>query len=267
MPELHVLIDHLLDEPGSDSGPQELAGVIGNSPVMREVYRMAHKVTMLIRGESGTGKEVIARTTHLLSPFSDKPFVTVDCTTIPDNLLESSLFGHERGAFTNAKEMKKGLIETADGGTLFFDEIGLLPTHLQGKLLHVLETQRFRRVGGAQEIEVSVRFLAATNEDLEARVKEGQFREDLHYRLNVAPLKLPPPRERGEDVLMIAEHFLELDSSLHGTPPQRLAEEASLALGITVQAFGRVCRQNRIETSCERRLKRRQPPAPESSAL
>ncbi len=231
LPELRVLIDHLLDEPGSTAGFRELEGVIGHSPVMQEVYRMVHKVaattaTVLIRGESGTGKEVIARAIHMLSPFGDNPFVTVDCTNIPGNLLESELFGHERGAFTDAKTMKQGLVETAHDGTLFFDEIGLLPSHLQAKLLHVLETQRIRRVGGTEEIEISVRFLAATNEDLEARVKEGHFREDLYYRLNVVPLILPPLRLRGEDVLMIAEHFLDLYSSLHGTPPRRLAEDA-----------------------------------------
>ena len=231
LPELCVLIDHLLDDAAPNSGPAEMEGVIGRSPAMQEVYRMVRKVaattaTVLIRGESGTGKEVIARAIHMLSPFSDNPFITVDCANIPGNLMESELFGHERGAFTDAKTMKKGLVETAHDGTLFFDEIGLLPSHLQAKLLHILETHRFRRVGGMEEIEVSVRFLAATNEDLETRVKNGHFREDLYYRLNVVPLRLPPLRQRGEDVLMIAEHFLDLYSSLHGTPPRRLADDA-----------------------------------------
>ena len=236
LPELRLLIDTLLDVPSQDAPPPaEIEGVIGSSTAMQDVYRMVRKVaatsvTVLIRGESGTGKEVIARAIHMLSPFSDKSFIAVDCTNIPGSLMESELFGHERGAFTDAKAQKKGLVEIADGGTILFDEIGLLPIDLQSKLLNVLETMRFRRVGGTEEISVSVRFIAATNEDLEARVQEGQFREDLYYRLNVVPIRLPPLRERDEDVLLIAEHYLDFFSSLHGTVPRRLADDAKSLL-------------------------------------
>jgi DNA-binding NtrC family response regulator len=184
------------------------------------------RTTVLIRGESGTGKEVIARAIHLLSSLARKLFVTLDCTNIPNNLMESELFGHERGAFTDARSRKIGLLESASGGTLFLDEIGLMSVDLQAKLLNVLETQRFRRVGGTEEIEVAVRVLAATNEDLEKAVHEGRFREDLYYRLNVVPVDIPPLRDRGNDVLLIADHYLQQYTSLHGVPPRQLSEEA-----------------------------------------
>lgn len=149
------------------------------------------RATLLIRGESGTGKELIARAIHQLSNRRDNAFVTVDCTNIPANLMESELFGHERGAFTDAGISKQGLLEIADGGTVLLDEIGLMPLELQAKILNVLETQRFRRVGGTVEIQVDVRFLAATNEELEAAVEEGRFRGDLYHRLNVVPIEAP----------------------------------------------------------------------------
>ena len=208
-----------------------LEGVIGQSEAMEKVFQVVHRIagtraTLLIRGESGTGKEVVARAVHALGPFAGKGFVTVDCTNIPANLMESELFGHERGAFTDAKSQKSGLMEMADGGSIFLDEIGLMPLELQSKLLNVLETQRFRRVGGTVELTVSVRFLAATNEDLERAVREGRFREDLYYRLNVVPIDLPPLRDRDDDVILLAESAFEEYTTLHGTMPRLLAEDA-----------------------------------------
>ena len=167
-----------------------------------------------------------ATTRQLYSRVASKPLVTVDCTNIPSNLMESELFGHEKGAFTDARSLKKGLIETADGGTLFLDELGLMPLDIQAKMLHFLETRRFRRVGGTEELEVSLRILTATNEDLEQAVSEGRFREDLFYRLNVVPIDLPPLRARGDDVLLIAEHYLKWYSTLHGVELRTLAEDA-----------------------------------------
>ena len=236
LPELQVLIEHLLQEP-ADGGElaTEMEGVIGRSRAMRQVLDMVRRVastsaTVLIRGESGTGKEVIARAIHQHSPSSSKAFVAIDCTSIPHNLMESELFGHERGAFTDAQTQKKGLMEMADGGTLFLDEIGLMPLDMQSRLLHVLESRQFRRVGGTEEIEVEVRFLAATNEDLEEAVRQGRFREDLYYRLNVVPIELPPLREREDDVLLLANYYLEFYSALHQKGTRRLSDEARAQL-------------------------------------
>lgn len=236
-PELRLTIDTLIEEPQSASKeePPQLEGVIGNSDVMQGVFRLVRRVaatraTLLIRGESGTGKDVIAHAIHLLSSSPADSFVTVDCTNIPVNLMESELFGHEAGAFTDARTRKLGVLETADGGTLFLDEIGLLPLDLQAKFLSVLETQRFRRLGGNEETHVSVRILAATNEDLEEAVKQGEFREDLYYRLNVVPVDLPPLRERGKDIILIADHYLRHYADLHGVVPQTLAADAQALL-------------------------------------
>jgi transcriptional regulator with PAS, ATPase and Fis domain len=176
----------------------------------------------LIRGESGTGKERIARAIHCLSPRAAGPWVAINCSALPEGLLESELFGHERGAFTDAKQAKPGLFELADGGTLFLDEIGDLALPLQPKLLRALDTQRFRRVGGHKELQVDVRFVAATNRDLPAMVKAGRFREDLYYRLNVGAIDVPPLRQRTADVLPLAQHFL---------------QNAALDLGITAPAL------------------------------
>ena len=236
--ELRVLLEGLGEERAREAEERtSVEGVIGDSEAMQVVFRTLRRVartraTVLIRGESGTGKEVIARAIHLLGPSLNASFVTVDCTNIPANLMESELFGHERGAFTDARSRKVGLLETADGGTLFLDEIGLMPLELQTKLLNVLETQRFRRVGGNEEIEVTVRILAATNENLEVAVREGRFREDLYYRLNVVPVDLPPQRDRGEDVLLIAGHYLQWYTSLHGRPARQLAEDARALLQV-----------------------------------
>jgi len=210
-------------------------GLIGSSEAMRCIYSRMQRVasslaTVLIRGESGTGKEVVARAIHRMGPRADQPFVTLDCSSIPPNLMESMLFGHERGAFTDAGERTEGLLATADGGTLFLDELGLMPVELQSKLLNVLETQRFRRVGGTTELSVSVRFLAATNEELEQAVTEGRFRQDLYYRLNVVPIDLPPLRGRAEDILQLAQHFLAEFRERDGLDALRLSEGATRLL-------------------------------------
>ncbi len=191
-----------------------IEGLIGSSPAFQQMLEMtdriasAGKVPVLIRGESGTGKERVAQAIHCHSPRADGPWVTLNCSALPEGLLESEMFGHERGAFTDAKQMKRGLLELADGGTLFLDEIGDLSLALQPKLLRVLETQSFRRLGGQKEIRVDVRFVSATHRDLPAMVHAGQFREDLYYRLNVGAIDLPALRQRQDDILLLARHFL-----------------------------------------------------------
>jgi DNA-binding NtrC family response regulator len=188
-------------------------GFIGQHPAVLELLRMLARVaetdsTVLVRGESGVGKELIARAVHRRSPRSRQPFVVVDCASLHENLLQSELFGHEKGAYTGAVRLKHGLFEVADRGTLFLDEIGELTPPLQVKLLRVLETGVFRRVGGTADIRVDVRLIAATNRSLEDMLKEGAFREDLYYRLNVFSLLIPPLRERAEDVPTLVEHFI-----------------------------------------------------------
>ncbi|GAB4333996.1 MAG: sigma-54 dependent transcriptional regulator [Calditrichia bacterium] len=188
--------------------------IIGVSGKMQEVFRKVTKVagtdaTVLIRGESGTGKELIARAIHFQSKRKDKPLVEINCASIPETLLESELFGHEKGAFTGAYKSKKGKFELADGGTLFLDEIGELPHGVQAKLLRVLQEQSFTRVGGVENIEVNVRLIAATNSDLEKAMEEGRFREDLYFRLNVIPIFIPPLRERPEDIGPLLDHFIQ----------------------------------------------------------
>jgi two-component system, NtrC family, response regulator AtoC len=187
--------------------------VIGRSSVFREVLELAARVapfptSVLITGESGTGKEAIARAMHAASPRADKPFVAVNCGAIPENLLESELFGHQKGAFTGADRTREGLFALADGGTLFLDEIGELPFPLQVKLLRVLQERTVRSVGGDEERQVDVRVIAATSRDLVEEVSNGRFREDLYYRINVVHLHLPPLRTRPEDIAVLAEHFL-----------------------------------------------------------
>ena len=168
------------------------------------------KVTVLLQGESGTGKEVFARTIHKLSNRASKPFISINCGAIPEELLESELFGHEKGAFTGAITMKKGKFELADKGTLFLDEIGELPKNMQVKLLRVLETQEFTRVGGTKTIKTDIRFIAATNRNLEEEIKKGNFREDLYYRLKVVKITIPPLRERKDDIPVLIKHFLNI---------------------------------------------------------
>jgi transcriptional regulator with GAF, ATPase, and Fis domain len=188
-------------------------GIIGNSPVLREVYKILEKVaptdsTVLVTGESGTGKELLVRALHKNSRRREKPFVPINCGAIPKELLESELFGHEKGAFTHAIRSRPGRFELADGGTIFLDEIGDMDLSLQVKILRALQEKEIERVGGTATKKVDVRVVAATNRDLEVEVAAGRFREDLFYRLNVIPLHLPPLRERGEDILVLAEYFL-----------------------------------------------------------
>jgi two-component system, NtrC family, nitrogen regulation response regulator GlnG len=191
----------------------EFGALIGRHPRMQDVYKTigriaATDVTVLLRGESGTGKELVARAIHHYSRRAGRPFVAVSCAAIPAPLLESELFGHERGAFTDAKERKLGKMELAHGGTLFLDEIGDMPVELQTKLLRALQERAIERVGGADPIRIDVRVLAATNRDLETLMREGRFREDLYYRLNVVMLNLPPLRERRRDIPLLVEHLL-----------------------------------------------------------
>jgi len=184
------------------------------SRLMEEVVEVARKIalsdtaTVLLTGDSGTGKDLLAQAIHYESSRRDMPFMPLNCTALPRELLESELFGHERGAFTDAKELKKGLFEVTDGGTLFLDEIGDMDLALQAKLLRILESRTFKRVGGTRDISVDVRVIAATNRDLEERIREKSFREDLYYRLNVLPIDIPPLSERKEDIIPLAERFL-----------------------------------------------------------
>jgi len=195
--------------------------IIGRSPVMRQLYRTVEKVaatdaTVLIAGESGTGKELVARTLHRASRRATRPFVAVNCAAIPETLIESELFGHEKGTFTGAHRRRKGRFEEADGGTLFLDEIASMPTPLQATLLRVLQERRLTRLGGTGEVEVDVRVVAASNSDLSKLVSEGSFREDLYYRLNVVPLRLPPLRDRREDIPLLVSAFLDRAMVDHG---------------------------------------------------
>jgi len=191
----------------------EFGALVGKSPRMQEVYKTigriaATDVTVLLRGESGTGKEVVARVIHHYSRRAGRPFVAVSCAAIPATLLETELFGHERGAFTDAHQRRVGRFELAQGGTIYLDEVGDLSAELQPKLLRVLQEREVERVGGGEPIRVDVRVVAATNRDLEALIREGRFREDLYYRLNVVSLTLPPLRERPEDIPFLVDHFL-----------------------------------------------------------
>ncbi len=202
------------------------ANLVGKSRSMQEVYHFIEKVadsraTVLITGESGTGKEVVAKAIHYNSRRKDQPFVAINCGAIPENLLESELFGHEKGSFTGAVQQKAGLFEVADGGTVFLDEIAELPAMMQVKLLRVLQEQEFRRVGGTRSLQVDVRLIAATNKDLEKEVADERFREDLFYRLNVIRVSLPSLRERREDIPLLVEHFL---SKLTGEQEVKVSE-------------------------------------------
>jgi len=193
----------------------EMHDIISVGPAMERVMGIVRKVarnrdvSVLIRGESGTGKELVARAIHYMSERADKPFVSINCASIPGNLLESELFGYERGAFTDAKSRKLGLLEKANGGTVFLDEIGDMDASLQAKLLRVLEESKFRRLGSVEDIEIDARFVSATNQKLEKLIEEGRFREDLYYRLKVINLVIPPLRERRQDIELLLKYFFD----------------------------------------------------------
>ena len=209
--------------------------MIGTSPHMQEVFTYIRKVAgtmapVLLLGESGTGKELAALAIHQRSPRKDKPFVAINCNGIPENLLESELFGHEKGAFTGAHVQRKGLIENASDGTLFLDEIGELPPSIQIKLLRFLQEQRFQRVGGRQEIQIDTRVIAATNADLKQAIVEGKFREDLYFRLAVVVIQLPPLRARGDDVALLAREFLQRYAAQNGKKNLAFSPDAVRAI-------------------------------------
>jgi DNA-binding NtrC family response regulator len=212
-------------------GKFEIPGIIGQHPSILEVVKIVRKVapsnsTVLIQGESGTGKEVIARAIHRISPRATHQFVAINCSAIPEALIENELFGHERGAFTGATERKIGLIESADKSTLFLDEIGDLGINLQAKILRVLQEKEIRRVGGNESFRVDVRLVAATNHNLAEEVAEERFREDLYYRVNVVTITLPPLRDRRSDIPLLVEHSLNRFAKLAGEKPKEVSREA-----------------------------------------
>jgi two-component system response regulator PilR (NtrC family) len=213
----------------------EFSNIIGRSDPMLALFKMIETIaktnsTVLITGESGTGKDLVARAVHYNSLRREHPFVALNCGALPETLLESELFGHMRGAFTGADSNKKGLVEVAERGTIFLDEIGEMSPTMQVKLLRVLQDRRFRRLGGTEEVQADIRVIAATNQDLEKNVSEGRFREDLYYRINVIHLHLPPLRERREDVQLLAEHFLAKFSEGNEKPVRSISHEALAVL-------------------------------------
>jgi two-component system nitrogen regulation response regulator GlnG len=227
------LIRRALEQGSQKAGDKEPldveADMLGQAPAMQEVFRAIGRLsqshaTVLINGESGTGKELVARALHRHSPRSSKPFIAINTAAIPKDLLESELFGHERGAFSGAATTRHGRFEQAEGGTLFLDEIGDMPAELQTRLLRVLSDGSFYRVGGHQPIKANVRIIAATHQDLDERVRQGLFREDLFHRLNVIRLRLPPLRERREDIPLLAEYFLQKSARELAVEPKRLSE-------------------------------------------
>ncbi|MEY2993486.1 MAG: hypothetical protein RL357_421 [Pseudomonadota bacterium] len=229
------LVKRAMQESQSEAVHQAVSGdvpeILGHAPVMQEVFRAIGRlsqshVTVLITGESGSGKELVARALHKHSPRAKGEFVAINTAAIPKDLLESELFGHERGSFTGAQSMRRGRFEQAEGGTLFLDEIGDMPFDLQTRLLRVLSDGQYYRVGGQQAIKSDVRVIAATHQDLEARVKAGQFREDLFHRLNVIRLRLPSLRERLEDLPLLVSHFLNQSAQQLGVEPKRISQAA-----------------------------------------
>ena len=227
---IHRAIDESLKQSIQEVSFENSTEMIGHAPSMQEVFRAIGRLsrshaTVLINGESGSGKELVASALHKHSPRADKPFIAINTAAIPKDLLESELFGHERGAFTGAQALRKGRFEQADGGTLFLDEIGDMPADLQTRLLRVLSDGQFYRVGGHNPIKVNVRVIAATHQDMEERVKAGLFREDLFHRLNVIRLRLPALRERAEDIPDLARHFLQQSAQQLGVETKILSEE------------------------------------------
>jgi two-component system response regulator PilR (NtrC family) len=229
------------------------SNIIGRSRAMQDVFRMVETIaqttsTVLITGESGTGKDLVARAIHVNSLRRDAPFVAVNCGGLPETLLESELFGHMRGAFTGADTTRKGLMETAERGTIFLDEIGEMTATMQVKLLRVLQDKRFRRLGGNEEIQADIRIIAATNQDMAGAVADGRFREDLYYRINVIPLHLPPLRERREDVPLLADHFLAKFAAAMDKPVARITPDA----GALLEAYGWPGNVRELENVMER---------------
>lgn len=224
----------LVDD-ASPAGDRHFQEMIGGSDEMRRVYSAISQVAnsriaVIVRGESGTGKELVAKAIVSLSDRRNKPFISVNCAALPENLIESELFGHERGAFTGAVDARPGRIEMADGGTLFLDEIATLTMPLQTKLLRVLEDHKVQRLGGHQSRKIDFRLICATNESLEEMAKTGRFREDLYYRIHVVPIFLPPLRKRPGDVAILADHFLRAHTAANRMTPKTLAPEALTAL-------------------------------------
>jgi two-component system response regulator PilR (NtrC family) len=239
----------------------EFSNIIGRSEPMLDVFRMVETIakttsTVLITGESGTGKDLVARAVHYNSLRRERPFVALNCGGVPETLLESELFGHMRGAFTGADTNKKGLIEVAEGGTVFLDEIGEMTTTMQVKLLRVLQDRRFRRLGGTEEVQADIRVIAATNQDLEKLVASGRFREDLFYRINVIRMHLPPLRERSEDIPLLAEHFLSKYAEQMKKPVRSVAQESLLLL----QGYGWPGNVRELENVIERAVALEQTP-------
>ncbi|MEK6323229.1 MAG: sigma-54 dependent transcriptional regulator [Acidobacteriota bacterium] len=213
-------------------GRYNFSNIVGRSKPMQQLFEVIKRIaarrdaSALITGSTGTGKELVARAIHYNSDRRDAPFMPINCSAIPDTLLESELFGHQKGAFTGAHETRRGLIEEAQGGTVFLDEINTLSPSLQVKLLRVLQERVVRRVGGRENIQIDIRLVSASNQDLEEAVKCGEFRQDLFYRLNVVPVRLPDLKDRREDIPLLVHHFLEKVAQQHGEPPRRFANEA-----------------------------------------
>jgi len=229
--ETRRLMQVPVDMPGPDELAEEGDSLIGRSPAMQEVYKAIGRVApqdviVLVRGESGTGKELVARAIYHHSARSEGPFLEINCAAIPDTLLESELFGHEKGSFTGADQRRIGKFERCSGGTIFLDEVGDMSPLIQSKILRLLQEQRFERVGGSTTLTTDVRLIAATNRDLEKMVADGQFREDLYYRLNGFTISLPPLRERGDDLTLLVEYYLGRFSQKLGKNVQGIAEEA-----------------------------------------
>ncbi|MGK7344199.1 MAG: sigma-54-dependent transcriptional regulator [Candidatus Nitrospinota bacterium M3_3B_026] len=208
-----------------------MGGLLGKSEKMKKLFELIRKVagsrsTILITGESGTGKELVAKAIHYLSDRKDKPFHSINCGAMPEQLLESELFGHQKGSFTGAHADKKGLLELSDGGTFFMDEVGEAPMSVQVKMLRVLQEREFKRVGGVKDIKVDIRVIAATNQDLEELIRAGRFREDFYYRLNIITIHIPPLRERREDIPLLASRFMERYAAEDGRPVRSISGEA-----------------------------------------
>ncbi len=238
--ELDLLLERIIENKNLKSENRQLkdqlkekhsiSSIITNSPKMEEVISIASRVadskaTVLITGENGTGKEVLAKAIHFISPRGDNPFVAVNIPALTESILESELFGHEKGSFTGADKLKKGRFELADKGTIFLDEIGDIPLSTQVKLLRVLQEHQIERVGGTESINIDVRIIAATNQDLEKKIKEGLFREDLYYRLNIVAIKIPPLRERKEDILPLLEYFIKKYCNENGKEDINISKE------------------------------------------